>query len=445
MQIPGARAARLTEDNMKYDLIIAGGGYTGVAAAIAAKRGGLSRVLIVEETNALGGATGRSLVIPFMPYYTPIRPQEGEQRKMLSCGIFAEICDRLKEVTRQVHGEDTPLVQEPYATYSEEYLKVVLNRMVREAGAEVLFHTSVIAADREGDRVRSVTLSNVSGVHTYEADAFIDCTGDADLCVQAGCPTHTGREGDGLCQPMTLCFRLGDIDRKRFYEGLPETQKKYKEWQAAGKIRNVRENILVFHTYSETVMHFNTTRVILHDPTDAVSVTDAEMEAREQVWEMFLFLRECAAGCENASLLSTAMQIGVRESRMIDGEYTLAQDDLTSCRKAADGIAACNYDIDIHNPEGTGTSHWFFPPHEYYTIPYRCLIPRGMTNLLAAGRCISSTHEAQASYRIMPVVCTLGEAAGTAVALAKELGCDTLHLDTGKLRDRLRQNGCVVD
>ena len=105
---------------MKYDLIVAGGGYTGVAAAIAARRGGLSRVLIVEETNALGGATGRALVNPFMPFYTPIHPQEGEERKMLSCGIFAEICGRLKEVTEQVHGKGTPLVQNPMATYSEE-------------------------------------------------------------------------------------------------------------------------------------------------------------------------------------------------------------------------------------------------------------------------------------------------------------------------------------
>ena len=430
---------------MTYDLIVAGGGYTGVAAAIAAKRGGLEHVLLLEETNALGGATGRALVLPFMPYYTPIHPAEGETRKILSRGIFEEICGRLADLTEQVHGKGTPFVQAPIATYSEEYMKVVLNRMVQEAGVEVLFHTSVISTDAHDGQVSSVTVSNVSGVNICRANAFIDCTGDADLCVQAGFPCRLGREGDHLCQPMTLCFRLGDIDRKRFYEDLPNTQKKYKEWQAAGKIKNVRENILVFHTLSDTVMHFNTTRVILHDPTDAASVTDAEMQAREQVWEMFMFLRECAAGCENASLLSTAMQIGVRESRMVEGEYTLTQEDLLSCRKFEDGIAACNYDIDIHNPEGSGTTHWFFPPHEYYTIPYRCLIPRGAANLLVAGRCISSTHEAQASYRIMPVVCTLGEAAGTAAALAHELGTDTLHVPTELLRERLRANGCVVD
>lgn len=430
---------------MKYDLIVAGGGYTGVAAAVAAKRGGLGRVLLLEESNALGGAAGRALVLPFMPYFTPISSKPGEERKILSTGIFKEICDRVNALTEEIHGKDSPLIQTPLLMLSEEYLKVALNRLVTEEGIEVLFHTSVIAANASEGVLRSVKISNVSGLQDLSADFFIDCTGDADLCVEAGCAFRLGREEDNLCQPMTLCFRLGDVDGKRFFETLPQTQRRYKEWQAAGKIKNVRENILAFHTVSDSVVHFNTTRVVRHDPTDARSVTEAEMLAREQVWEMFRFLRECAPGCEKAILLSTAAQTGVRESRMVEGEYLLTKEDLLSCKKFKDGIAACNYDIDIHNPEGSGTTHWYFPAHAYYTIPYRSLVPKGMKNLLVAGRCISSTHEAQASYRIMPVVCTLGEAAGTAAALAKELGIDTLRLDGELVRNRLRKNGCTVD
>ena len=427
-----------------YDVIVAGGGFTGVAAALAAARGG-SDVLLLEETNALGGAACRALVTPFMPHFTPIHPKNGQAQKMLSAGIFAEICQHLQEMTVKTHGEHNRAARIPMWEFSEEYLKVLLNRMVTEAGVKVLFHTSVISAQEKDGEIESITVFSGSVTETLFAKTYIDCTGDADLAVLAGFPYQLGRDGDHLCQPMTLCFRLGDVDIPKFNASREHMQKAYKEWQAAGKLRNIRENVLVFHTISDTVLHFNTTRVVKYNPTDPEDVSRAEMEAREQVWEMFLFFRECVDGCQNATLLSTAMQIGVRESRMIKGEYKLTKDDLLACRKFEDGIAACNYEIDIHNPEGSGTSHYFFPDGDYYTIPYRSLIPKDAKNLLVAGRCISSDHEAQASYRIMPVVCTLGEAAGEAAALAKDSGCFARDVSTDVLRQRLRQKGAVVD
>ena len=426
----------------QYDVIVAGGGFTGVASAIAAARQGQS-VLLLEETNALGGAASRCLVNPFMPYFTPIHPKEGEQRKILSCGIFGEIVEKLVEMTRAINGESEPSARNPMGLFSEEYLKLILNRMCLEAGVELLFHTSVIGVECKDGEVTSLSVTNCDGVSSLKASYYIDCTGDADLAYLAGFPYHVGRP-DGLCQPMTLCFRVGDVDLPRFNKAKPEMQKLYKEMQARGEIKNIRENVLVFATLSPTVLHFNTTRVVKRNPTCAADVTKAEIEAREQVMEMFLFLRNHWDGCQNAQLLSTAMQIGVRESRMIDGEYTLTQEDLLACRKFDDGIAACNYDIDIHNPEGSGTSHFYFPAHEYYTIPYRCLIPKDAKNLLVAGRCISSTHEAQASYRIMPVVCTLGEAAGVAAAVASKEGCSVKEAPISAIRQILEQNGAVI-
>lgn len=427
-----------------YDLIVAGGGFAGVGAAIAAARQGLS-VLLTEETNALGGAANRCLVNPFMPFYTPLHPAEREERKLLSRGIFEEICGRLADMTASINGENSPGSRQPLRTFSEEYLKILLNRMCLEAGVTLLFHTSVIGAVCKDGHVSSLTAANADGVSEITADLYIDCTGDADIAVRSGFPFHLGREEDHLCQPMTLCFRVGDVDIARFNAGRAKMQELYKQRQADGRIKNVRENVLVFPTVSPTVLHFNTTRVIKLDPTNAEDITRAEIEAREQVFEMFMFLRECADGCENAQLLSTAMQTGVRESRMIDGEYTLTQDDLLAFTKFGDGIAACNYDIDIHNPAGSGTSHFYFPAHEYYTIPYRCLIPRGSHNLLVAGRCISSTHEAQASYRIIPVVCTLGEAAGVAASVAHRLGCGVNDAPSEEIRSLLRASGAVVD
>ena len=112
--------------------------------------------------------------------------------------------------------------------------------------------------------------------------------------------------------------------------------------------------------------------------------------------------------------------------------------------KFDDGIAACNYDIDIHNPDGSGTSHYYFKDNSYYTIPYRCLLPMGTDNLLVAGRCISGTHEAQASYRIMPVCCCIGEAAGTAAALALKNQSSVNDVDTDELRKVLQDNHAFV-
>ena len=192
------------------------------------------------------------------------------------------------------------------------------------------------------------------------------------------------------------------------------------------------------------ILHLNSTRVIRKSPVNAFDLSDAEREAREQVFELYTLLKENCEGFENAVLLASGPEIGVRESRMIDGLYMLTADDLKACTKFEDGIAACNYDIDIHNPDGSGTSHYYFAEGTYYTVPYRCLVPRKADNLLVAGRCISGTHEAQASYRIMPVCCTLGEAAGTAAAIALENGGSAAGVDTEKLRNLLKQNGAFI-
>ena len=156
-------------------------------------------------------------------------------------------------------------------------------------------------------------------------------------------------------------------------------------------------------------------------------------------------MRERVPGCEKAQLVFSAPVTGVRESRMIDGEHVLTAEELIACTRFEDRIACGNYDIDIHNPEGSGTSHRFFPAGEYYTIPYRSLIPKGADNLLVAGRCISCTHEAQASIRIMPIVCTLGEAAGTAAAVALDSGCSVRDVDVPELQDRLRKAGACIE
>ena len=413
----------------KYNLAVIGGGFAGVAAALAAARAG-TKVLIVEKSNCLGGAAVNCLVNPFMQYWTEI---DGK-RVNLSAGIFKEIHDRLEE--RNAMKKES---------FLEEELKYILNEMVIEANIDLLFHAYIFRANTCADRIVSVTVASQSGEMQIEADYFIDATGDAQLAYLAGCPTVLGREPDHLCQPMTLCFRVGNVDVDKFYASRERLKISHAQSLAAGELINPRENILVFRTPIHNVLHFNTTRVVRKNPTSPEEVTEAEVLARKQVYEIYDFMKRHADGLENSFLMMTAAEIGVRESRMIVGDYVLTEQDCKNCVKFEDAIAACNYDIDIHNPEGTGTSHYYFPAGAYYTIPYRSLIPKKINNMLVAGRCISSDHGAQASYRIMPVVCCIGEAAGSAIGLAARSGCSVRDINPKDLQSVLKKNRAYIN
>ncbi len=421
----------------KYDLIVVGGGFAGAAAAIEAARHGTD-VLLIEKYNCLGGAAAYALVSPFMRYWTTM-PETGE-RKYLTGNLFLEISEAAMALTTE--SQDTPFVAD--AIFDEESMKLALMRMAREAGVTLLFNTVVTKATVENGRILSVKAACKAVEMEFSADTFIDATGDAELSALAGCICEVGRKEDGLCQPMTLCFRVSGIDKEKFMPNRNKMQALYKEWQAAGRISNPRENVLIFRNYNAGVIHFNTTRVIRKSPTDPFAVTEAEIEAREQTHEMMTFLREAVDGCENARLLSTAMHIGIRESRRVIGEYVLTEEDLVSLARFEDAIATSNYAIDIHNPSGSGTVFQEFKDGEWYEIPYRCLVPKGYENLLVAGRCISTTHEAQASYRIMPYCAELGHAAGLAAAVAKKSGKTVRTVDVKEVQKILRSEGFAI-
>ena len=327
-----------------WDLVVVGGGLSGVAAAVSARREGLS-VLLIEKSGFLGGAPGTMLINPFMPYATAVDGKRFE----LSRGFFTEFRSLLKEAGGYEDGRED---------IHEEYVKLVLDRLVRKEGITPLFHAVLCGVEKAGEIITAVQAVTKAGILTFRGKCFIDATGDADLSVMAGCPYHLGRP-DGLCQPMTLCFRIGNVDIPTFEKHRSEMQEKYRFLQAEGKIRNPREDVLIFNTLVDGVLHFNTTRVVKHNPTDPFDVTEAEMIAREQMIELYEFLKENCPGFEHSSLLYSAGEIGVRESRMIDGEYLLTETDLKECVKFDDAIAAGNYDIDIHNPEGSGTSHYY--------------------------------------------------------------------------------------
>jgi len=421
----------------RYELIVVGGGFAGVCAAISAAREGVD-VLLVEKFNCLGGAAVSQLVLPFMPYWTqmPITLD----KKFLCGNLFLEIFDEMNKITdlENRSGFNKLLY------FDEEILKLVLNRMCIKYNVNLLFNATLTDASVSDGVITSIKVLGKSKLLELYANSFIDATGDGELSMLAGCSYKVGREKDSLCQPMTLCFRIGGIDKDGFKSSASEINKIYSEHKAKGLIKNPRENVLIFYNYNDGVLHFNTTRIVKKDPTDPFDITEAEIEAREQVFEMYYFLKENIKGFENSRVLSTAMQIGIRESRKIEGEYTLTVDDLKTQARFDDAIAVSNYDIDIHNPEGEGTTQIKFFDGEWYEIPYRCLIPKGMDNLLVAGRCISSTHEAQSSFRVMPFCAEIGQAAGIAIAVAKREGVLPRYADVAEIQKILKCEGFAI-
>jgi len=410
----------------EHDVIVAGGGTAGIAAAVAAARNGADTIL-VERYGFLGGTMTAGLVNPFMTFHAG--------KEQIIKGIFQEIIDRLK---------DTGGYDEKTKAFDSEIMKLVLDQMIKEADVKLLLHTYITdALVTKENIIKGIEAYNKSGRQVVLGKVIIDATGDGDVAVMAGAPYEKGREEDGLTQPMTLNFRMGGVDVERM-PSREKINKLFEEAKAKGEIKIPRENVLYFPTTRRGEIHFNTTRIVKVDGTKADDLTYAEIEGRRQMAELIKFLKEKVPGFENAYLLMSAVQVGVRETRRIIGEYVLTGEDVIKARKFSDVIARGSYPIDIHSPTGEGTVIKRLPPGESYDIPYRCIVPKKVENLLIAGRCISCTHEAQAAIRVIPIVVAIGQAAGTAAALAAKLHASLREMDVQLLQEALKKQGAIL-
>ena len=413
----------------EYNLIVIGGGLSGVAAAVCAAREGL-KVLLVERMGCLGGAMSNCSVYPFMKH--AIKYADGTKR-ILSAGIFAEMCKRHREL-----GGVSERGWQP------EIFKIMLDRLVEESNVKVMFHTQLIDVVKEDRKISAVRLLGKHGIFEVTADYFIDASGDGDLMAYAGCEYQLGRESDGLCQPMTTNFRISGVDIEKYKEDKPYLQELFKRFNEEGKISVPRENMLINGNLGDGVLHFNSTRVVKMNPLDSIDLSLAEMEARRQVLEIYNFLRTNSDAFKNSTLVLIAPEIGVRESRKLKGVHVLTADELKQCVDFEDSIALGNYMIDIHNPDGVGTYRYRFQPEEYYRIPYRSLVPKEIDNMLVAGRCLSADHEAHSAVRIMPICACLGQAAGTAIAQAQHTGKTVHTVDISAVQSKLVANGAEI-
>lgn len=441
------------------DVIVAGGGPAGFAAAVAAARAGRN-TLLLERNAMLGGMATAGLVGPFMTCY------DNDSTQQIVKGIFDELCLRAEQRGGAIHPAKVPGLSS-YSSYLvdshchvtpflSEVMAVVMEEMALEAGVKLLYNTQVADCILENNTIQRVILCKKEGLSAARASLYIDCTGDADLAYFAGVPTVTGDAETGIMQPCTLFFEVGNIDRDAFVGELERRKAagelgipakscwhwSIEEGRRTGEWCIDRDEIGNYEQSTPGRFKINCTRIAHIDSTNTEDVTRALIEGRKQVQELADFMRKHLPGCQNMQILQVASSLGVRESRHIRGKYTLTVEDIMSRKHFPDAICTFGYAVDVHNSTGGGVT--FQCVNGYYTIPYRCLLPEGCDNLLVAGRPISGTSEAAASYRVMPACIATGEAAGTAAAIALRDGVAPGSVNITALTETLKANGAVI-
>jgi len=412
---------------LNCDVLVAGAGPAGFAAAIAAAREGV-KVILIERYGFMGGMATAGLVNPFMLS----RSESGE---ILMSPIFKEVVRKLKERSAALDGE---LFDQPHIAFDPEVLKSILFDMVSSSPIKLYLHSFVGGVILKENRLVGSIIEGKAGQFRIFSKVTIDATGDADVAWMSGAEYELGRPKDNLMQPATLNFRVGGV-RVDIMPSREEMDKAFRLAKEEGRIKTEREKLLWFETTRAGELHFNVTRITRVDGTKVEDLTRAEVEGHKQADEIFNYLKTEVKGFEDSFIVSTAAQVGIRETRRIIGKYVLTKEDVLDGKSFDDEIAKCSYPIDIHDPKGKGTT--FRPLTRPYGIPYRCLIPNKIENLIVAGRPISVDHEAFSSTRVMPTCMAVGEAAGIAASLSVKRKASPAKINAEEVRQFLVKFG----
>ena len=414
------------------DVLVVGAGPGGFCAAVTAARQGRT-VALAEHYGSPGGMANVGEISPFMTNHC------GDES--LDKPVYVEWINRMRAY-RSEGFAPTEVRRADDRNISRYGAMLAMEDMLLDAGVKLFYHHTFFDVIKKDGRISAAIFTGKSGFSAIRAKMVVDSTGDGDVAAKAGCDFEFGNE-DGFCQPMTLCFKLSHVDKSRV-PARGEITALYNKAKAEGKIDCPREDVLFFGDFDSDVVHFNTTRVIKHNATNAEELSEAEIIARRQLREYLAFLRSTVPGYEHAEIHSVAAQIGVRESRRILGLEYLTVDAFDRRARFEDAIVRVNYPVDIHNPSGTGTILRHLGPDEYYEIPYGCIVPPAVKNLLVGCRGISVDHALHSSMRVMPPVCSIGQAAGMAAAMAVEKNCAPEALEGVEVRKALRKFGANI-
>ena len=448
-----AEPARTLPVCAEVDVAVVGAGPAGIMAALAAAEDGL-KVLLVEGRGFVGG--NLTLGLPILGFLS----QKGEP---IIKGLPQRFIDRLRAGNAAGPHQPCPL-HVSLTLVDPEAVKLVAVEMLREQGVGIMLHTVFSGTLMDGGRIGALVVEGKSGREAILAETVIDATGDGDVAFRSGVPCEKGNARGGL-QPPTLMFSMEGVDAGRLRECLanePEVYdvdfippdyfernsrfivvglRKLLARARAGGLAIPNERTILISGLRGDEFWVNMTRVRGIDATDTRSLTVGEIETRGQIDALCRYLVSCVPGFERARLGRVAPFLGIRETRRIVGQYVLTADDIRGCRRFDDAVAAAGYPIDLHSPDGDDCElEWC---GDCYEIPYRSLVPREVDNLLVAGRCISATHEAMASTRVMSTCMALGEAAGRAAQMCVREKVPPADVDTRRLREELLRHGAL--
>ena len=457
---PSPRTCRLPARDIAemagYDLLVCGGGPSGIAAALAARRAGL-RVLLVDSQGQLGGTGVSGLVSHWLGGRT------GDCQRWVVGGVFRRMAREAEQRGIALVPKPTDSKYQPHGWYGGHGgsllagipfdpfgMAAYLDELVTSAGIDVLLGTQAIDAMVAARRITHVILANKNGLTGVAAEVVVDATGDADIAARAGCPFAKGREPDGLMTPASLTFHVDGVDQQALSEYIhandaPRFRKEIEQLRAAGEWTFPYEIFISVQLDRPGTMMINTTRLVEIDGTDAASCTQGLMRGRAEIQKLMRLMQQHFPGFSQARVKAVAPMLGVRETRRIRGPYVLSVEDLNRGTDFADTIGFSAYGWDLPDPKRPSENPSHGPKRPVTPIPYRVMLPERVDNLICPGRAISVERPVLGPLRVTAPCMAMGEAAGEAAALAIGRRLAMAAVDTQVLRTRLAEAGAIVD